>query len=75
MSSLAPFLRRDFLVTVRPECMLVAWVSVMESEGLPREDQSQDPEVEHAAAMEILDKARFHVFALGRLQRVSEAKT
>lgn len=55
--------------------MLVAWVCVMESEGGPMEEQSRDPEAEHAAAMENLGMVRLHVFAWGRLQRVSEAKT
>jgi hypothetical protein len=55
--------------------MLVAWVCVMGSEGVPMEEQSRDPGAERAAAMENLGMVRLHVFAWGRLQRVSEVKT
>jgi hypothetical protein len=55
--------------------MLVAWVCVMGSEGVPTEEQSRDPGAERAAAMENLGMVRLYVFAWGRLQRVSEVKT
>lgn len=39
------------------------------------EDQFRDPEVEHVAVMENLGMVGLHVFAWGRWQRVSAAKT
>ena len=60
---------------VRLGCRLFAWVGVKGSEGPLMGDRSRDLEVEHAAAMEIPGMARLHVFAWGRLQKVSGVKT
>lgn len=62
-------------MTIRLGCTLVAWVCVLEWKGHPMEDQFRDPEVEHVAVMENLGMVGLHVFAWGRWQRVSAAKT